>query len=148
MKSNRSVWLLLVLCAAVPYARGRLALRWRRLIGTPFPRLLLLAALWIWTPLRTQAQLFAISSVTNESVLVGTPISIQLSITNTTGAISDLVWSLNDAPVTDASLNPLTTGPFGPTTFSWTPTQAEIVTFAVSVSQVNTLHQTNSIFTS
>ena len=119
-----------------------------RLTGNTLPLFLALSALLIWTPLRTQAQvIFAISTVPNQSVLVGTPVSIQLLVTNNTGASSALIWTLSSTPTTDASLNPLSTGPVGPTTFSWTPTQAQVVTFAVSVSQQNTLNQTNTLFT-
>src|ERR1035438_7174373 len=86
-----------------------------------------LGGLLVWAPGQAGAQVFAINPINNLNVLVGTPITIQVSVTNTTGASSQLTWSLNSNPATTANLDPLITGPFDPTTFNWTPAQAQVV---------------------
>ena len=108
--------------------------------------LLVAAGLWVWEPVQAGAQVFAISAVNNFSNLVGTPITIQLTVTNTTGANSQLTWGLNSNPASSATLSATNTGPVGPTTFSWTPTQAQVVIFTVSVSQFNTLNTAGTSF--
>src|ERR1039458_7495256 len=104
----------------------------RRFPATSIPMLFLLGGLLIWGPDRASGQFFGISPITNTSVLVGTPLTIQISVTNTTGANIPLTWTLSSNPTTDAILSPLSTGPLDPTTFSWTPTQAQAVLFTVS----------------
>ena len=109
--------------------------------------LLLLGGLSVWTPMRADGQIFAITQVSNTSVLVGTRITIQISITNTTGATSALSWSLGSNPTTDASITPTNTGPQDSTIFTWKPTQAGPVTFTVSVTQLNSLNVAGMGFT-
>src|ERR1039457_5274855 len=86
-------------------ARQRERLRPRRgcLPSTCIPMLLLLGGLLVWAPMRADGQIFSISQIANTNVLVGMPITIQISITNTTGATSSLGWSLSSNPTTDAS---------------------------------------------
>ena len=84
-----------------------------------------------WRPVALGAaagdgQIFAINHIPNTNVLVGTPITIQIAVTNTTGANSQLTWSLNSSPATSATLTPTNTGPQDPTTFNWTPLQTQV----------------------
>src|ERR1035441_66522 len=101
---------------------------------------LVLGGLMVLAPLHADGQVFGINPINNISVLAGTPISIQVSVTNTTAATSVLVWTLSSNPTTDASITPTNTAPQGTTTFSWTPAQAQVVTFTVDVSQFGTLN--------
>jgi hypothetical protein len=109
--------------------------------------LLMLGGLLVWMPAQAGAQVFAINPINNITNLVGTAITIQISVTNTTGAASQLTWNLVSNPATpSATIAPVTTGPLGPTTFSWTPTQAEVVIFTVSVSQLSTTNTAGASF--
>src|ERR1035441_10521709 len=101
---------------------------------------LVLGGLMVWAPLHVDGQVFGINLINNISVLAGTPISIQVSVTNTTAATSVLFWTLSSNPTTDASIAPTNTAPQGTTTFSWTPTEAQVVTFTVAVTQFGTLN--------
>ena len=129
-------------------ARQRERLRPRRgcLPSTCIPMLLLLGGLLVWAPMRADGQIFSISQIANTNVLVGMPITIQISITNTTGATSSLGWSLSSNPTTDASIAPTNTGPQDSTIFSWTPTQAVQVTFAVTAIQIGSQYANTMIF--
>ena len=68
--------------------RGPLRPRQRRITAIALPMLLVLGGLLVWAPAQANAQVFAINPISNASVLVGTPITIQISLTNTTGATS------------------------------------------------------------
>jgi len=127
--------------------RGRIRSQLARLPASKIPFLLGLGAWLVWTPLPVSAEVFAINPIPNRTVLVGTLVEFDVSVENTTLGTSDLNWSLNSNPATTASLSPPLTGRVGPTTFSWRPTRAGTVTFAISVSQLDTLNQTNTIFT-
>ena len=110
--------------------------RRRCFAGTFTSIVLVLGALLAWAPLRTSAQVFSITQIPNTSVLVGTPISIQITLTNTTTVNpTQLYWTLTSTLATDATIITNTLGPMGPTTFNWTPTQAQTVTFSVGLSQ-------------
>src|ERR1035437_1075138 len=108
---------------------------------------LVLGGLLVWAPLHADGQVFGINPIGNISVLVGTPISIQVSVTNTTAATSVLFWRLSSNPTTDASISPTNTAPQGTTTFSWTPAQAQVVTFTVGVSEFDTPNFSFTTFT-
>jgi hypothetical protein len=107
---------------------------------------LVLGGLMVWAPLHADGQVFGINPIDNISVLVGTPISIPISVTNTTTGTSVLFWSLTGNPTT-ASISPTNTDPQGTTTFSWTPTAAQVVTFTVAVSQFDTINFAATSFT-
>src|ERR1035441_3283609 len=70
---------------------------------------LVLGGLMVWAPLHVDGQVFGINPINNISVLAGTPISIQVSVTNTTAATSVLFWTLSSNPTTDASIAPTNT---------------------------------------
>src|ERR1017187_6557901 len=117
---------------------GRFRSRRMRLPAASIPMLILLGGLLVWSPMRAGGQVFGINAIPNINVLVGTPITFQISVTNTTGANVPLTWSLNSSPSSTASISPISTGPLDPTTFIWTPAQTQSVLFTVSVSQINT----------
>ncbi len=109
--------------------------------------LLILGGLLVWTPVRADAQVFAITQVSNTNILVGTTITIPITITNTTGVGSQLFWSLTSNPSgSTAILNPTNTGPFDSTLFSWTPTQTGQVGFTVNASLYGTPYTTGMGF--
>ncbi|MEI6391388.1 MAG: hypothetical protein WCT12_09795, partial [Verrucomicrobiota bacterium] len=108
------------------------------------PMLLLLGGLSIWLPARADGQIFAIRHINNISVLTNTLISFQISVTNTTGATTPLIWSLGSSPPAGATITP-TTAAGMPATFSWRPTQTQQVSISASVTQPPT---TNSSATS
>src|ERR1039458_8224554 len=117
---------------------GRLPSRRMRLPAASIPMLILLGGLLVWSPMRAGGQVFGINPIPNINVLAGTPITFQISVTNTTGANVPLTWNLNSSPSSTASISPISTGPLDPTTFIWTPSQTQSVLFTVSISQINT----------
>jgi general secretion pathway protein D len=128
--------------------RGPLRPRQARLTASSLSTLLVLGGLLIWPPARATGQIFQITQVTNMTVPVGTPITIPITITNTTGGNSELTWSLNSNPTTDASITPTNTAPQGSTTFSWTPTQAQPgEIFTVSAIQLTPYYFNTMTFT-
>jgi hypothetical protein len=143
---SRRYWYMINSGQATPERAGLRSLR-RRVWAISLPMLFVLGGLLVWAPVRAEAQVFAIGTINNTNVLVGTPITIQITITNTTGASSQLTWSLNSNPATSATIAPTNTAPQGSTTFNWTPTQPQSVTFTVSVSQLGTLNTAGTSFT-
>ncbi len=118
----------------------------QRVRASSLAKLLVLGGLLVWAPERAAAQVFAITTINNTNVLVGKPITIQITITNTTGANGQLNWHLNNL-ATSATIAPTNSAPQGSTTFNWTPTQPQSVTFTVSVSQLGTPNTAGTSFT-
>jgi len=114
-----------------------------RLISLPM--LLVHCGLLVWAPLRAHGQAFGINQIANLSVSVGTPLAIQVSVTDSNIPPSLLNFTLaSNRPNTDAT-NAAISLNYG--VFTWTPAQTEVVTFTVTALSLSTLYQTSTNFT-
>ena len=106
--------------------------------------LLVLGGLLVWAPLSAQGQSFGINPIDNQNISVGTPLTIQVTITDSNIPPSLLNFTLaSNRPNTDAANAKITLN-YG--VFTWTPTQAQVVTFTVTATDLSTLYQTSTSF--
>ena len=118
-----------------------------RLAATSLPMLLIFGGLLLWPTVRADGQIpFYILPITDQSVLTNTPITpIQVSISDPTiptGALNYYLYpGRTDTDATNATISTLGL-------IQWTPTQAQVVTFTVTVRDTRTGgYQTNTTFT-
>jgi|GEM_PF-138621 len=124
--------------------RERLCVAAKRPGVMPAPFLVLLGVLLIWAPMRASGQTFRINHIDNRTVAVNTPMAIQVSVTDSNIPSSQLNFTLaSNRPNTD-STNAAITPDRG--LFTWTPGQAQLVTFTVTAASLATLYSTSTNF--
>src|ERR1039458_8947960 len=131
--SERRYWFMNNWIQSVP-ERGRLHPQRRRLAAAPLLMLLMLGVVLLWSPVRTNGQSVQINTIGNINAAADSQIVVEVTFTNFTPA----------TPIQASySLTPLSTGSPNASidqngVFRWGPTNAQVVSFTVTVSNTIT----------